>query len=298
MNITNIRSFHTIVNCNSISKAAKQLHMSQPGLSMQLQCFENEVGSKLCIRSNRGIELTSAGKLVFEFAETMLSLEDNLQKNLDKLKNQKDTLSVSCCKNLGEQIFPCSIYTFKEIHFNVDVSMSVSNSQDIIKQLVNHEINIGIVLKNDNIPDNVSVIDMLKDELVLVSGEKCELDSISVNELKSLPFILREPGSATLDTLEKYLKNANLSTEELNVLVSLSSQESIKSTLISRNCYSFLPKLSLNHELINKTLKIIKIPNFKMPINYCIVIRKNYTPNAYEQNFINFLTSKKKCFCY
>ena len=87
MNLSYLRSFYTTVKFNSISKAAKELHLTQPGLSMQLQALENEIGVQLLNRSNKGVQLTPEGSLVYEFSETMLSLEDNLQKKLLKLKN-------------------------------------------------------------------------------------------------------------------------------------------------------------------------------------------------------------------
>ena len=79
MNITYLRSFYTTVKFNSISKAAKDMHLTQPGLSMQLQSLENEIGTKLLNRSNKGVELTEEGKVVYEYAGTMISLADNLE---------------------------------------------------------------------------------------------------------------------------------------------------------------------------------------------------------------------------
>lgn len=298
MNLTNIRSFYTIVINNSISKAARELHLSQPGLSMQLQCLENELGFKLLNRSNRGVELTKEGKLVFEFAQSMLSLQDSLQRNLDELKKEKDTLSLSCCKNIGEQILPCSIYTFKEIHINVDVSMDISNSKDIVKKLLNHETNIGIIQEMDDVPDSIELIPFMSDELVLISGKDSKYSSISTNELTSIPLILREENSSTVATINKFLNTINLSISNLNVLLSLNSPESIKSSIISGRGYSWLPKLTLTHELRSKTIKIIDTPGLEMPFKYYIAIRKNYTLSSCEENFISFLTSNRRCFCY
>ncbi len=80
MNLDYLRSFYITVKCNSISKAAKHLHLTQPGLSMQIQNLEDEVGAMLLIRSNKGVELTEEGRIVFEHAATMLSLESNIKK--------------------------------------------------------------------------------------------------------------------------------------------------------------------------------------------------------------------------
>lgn len=88
MNLDYLKSFYVTVKCNSISKAAKQLHLTQPGLSMQVQNLEDEVGAKLLIRSNKGVELTEEGKIVFEHATTMLSIQkyQKIHKGFGKIK--------------------------------------------------------------------------------------------------------------------------------------------------------------------------------------------------------------------
>jgi transcriptional regulator, LysR family len=80
MNLDYLKAFYTTVNCNSISKASKLLHITQPALSMQIQHLENEFNATLLIRSNKGVELTEEGKIVFEHAKSMLSLEKNILK--------------------------------------------------------------------------------------------------------------------------------------------------------------------------------------------------------------------------
>ena len=62
MNLQYLKAFYVAVQLNSISKAAKHLHLTQPGLSMQIQSLEKDLGVTLFIRSNKGVELTEAGK--------------------------------------------------------------------------------------------------------------------------------------------------------------------------------------------------------------------------------------------
>ena len=298
MNLSYMKSFYETVRCNSISKAAISLHLTQPGLSLQLQNFENEIGEKLLIRSNKGVSLTEEGKIVFEFAESMLSLQNNLDKRLKNLKESKSKLFISACSSLGEQILPCSIYTFKEIYSNIYISMAVDNSENILKKLLNHDINIGIMHELDNNPDNIVTQNILSDKLVLVGSADSEVNNLTIDEIVKLPLILREEGSGTLSILKKSLNEHNLALENLNVLLSLNSPEAIKSSVISGRGFAFMPELSITHELRRGTLKKINIKNFNTKFNYNIVMRKNYTLTETEKKFLAFLTSKKRCFCY
>lgn len=298
MNLTYLRSFYTTVKCNSISKAAKQLHLTQPGVSMQIQKLENDINFKLLNRSNTGVSLTSAGEIIFEFAESMLSIEDNLQKKLDELKNINSKLIISCCKSLGEHVMPCSIYTFKEIHYKTDISMEIDNTSDILKKLTNHETNIGIIQGKPSDCKNLELIPLMTDNLILVGGRNTSFKSVNVEELYKLPLITREDGSANKLLVESSLKKNKINIDNLNFVLSLNSPQSIKSSVSFGQGYSFLPAISLNHELRSGELKKIDINDLKLPFQYYIALRKNYKLDYYEQKFVDFLTSKKRCFCY
>ena len=298
MNLSHIKSFYETVKCNSISKAAKELHLTQPGLSMQLQTFENEIGEKLLNRSNKGVSLTEEGKIVFEFVESMIALQNNLDKKLKNLKDNKSKLYVSTCNSLGEQIIPCSIYTFKEIHPNINISMDIDNSKNILKKLLNHDTNIAIIHEFDNTPDNVVINKIMSDKLILVGSTDSEINSLTLDELVNIPIILREEGSGTLSILKRSLANNNILLDNLNVLLSLNSSEAIKSSVISGRGFAFMPELSITHELKRGTLKKINIKDFNTSFNYNIVMRKNYDLSDTENKFLSFITSNKRCFCY
>lgn len=298
MNLIYLRSFYTAVKCNSISKAAKQLHLTQPGVSMQIQKLENEMNFKLLNRSNSGVSLTKAGALTFEFAESMLSLQDNLEKQLDELNNVKSKLNVSCCKSLGEHVMPCSIYTFKEIHCSIDVAMEIDNTSEVLKKLANHETNIGIIQGKPDHEHDFEIIPLMSDKLILVGGKDTNIKSVNIEELHKLPLILREDGSANRCISEGVLKSNDIDCDQLNVVLSLNSPQSIKSSITFGQGYAFLPEISIIHELRSGTLKKINIENITLPFEYYIVIRKNYNLSPVEKKFVDFLSSKKRCFCY
>lgn len=298
MNLTYLRSFYTTVKCNSISKASKKLHLTQPGVSMQIQKLENDINFKLLNRSNTGVSLTSAGEILFEFAESMLSIEDNLQKKLDELKNINSKLIISCCKSLGEHVMPCSIYTFKEIHYKTDISMEIDNTSNILKKLTNHETNIGIIQGKPKEHKNLELIPLMSDNLVLVGGKNTLFKSIDIKTLSTLPLITREEGSWNKLLIEESLKENKLDINKLNFVLSLNSPQSIKSSVSFGQGYSFLPEISLTHELRSGELKKINIKDLNLSFKYYIALRKNYKLDYYEEKFVDFLTSKKRCFCY
>lgn len=296
MNLEYLHSFYVTVKFNSISKAADKLHLTQPGLSIQLKNLEKDLGVTLLNRSNKGVEMTEEGKVIFDYAHTLLDMKGNIERDLKSLHEDVPTLIIGSCKSVGEYALPCSIYTFKKFYKEIDIHMQIDNSQEVIKKLCDHTINIGVV-QYDPKKDNISTKTIISDELVLVGSGYNNTDKISLEELKSLPLILREDGSGTRDLILSSLKEKNINLRDLNVIYNLNSPEAIKSSISSNKGFSFLPKLIIKKELKEHYLKKIEVDGFKIDFNYYIVCRKNYILTSYEQTFVDFIISNKRGFC-
>ncbi|GAA0732025.1 LysR family transcriptional regulator [Clostridium oceanicum] len=296
MNLEYLQAFYTTVKFNSISKAAKHLHVTQPGLSMQLRNLEKDLKVKLLTRSNKGVELTEEGSVVFDYASTMLSIQGNIQRDLKNLKDNSPKLIIGSCKSVGEYALPCSVYTFKKTYTELDIQLEVNNSSEIIKKLRDHTINIGIIQYFDRL-DDLELNTIVTDELVLVGNSKVLKNTITLDEFKKLPLILREKNSGTRHLIEDFLKNKDLDINDLNIIYDLNSPQAIKSSIISGKGYSLLPKLTIVQELKEKTLKTVSVENFSTFFNYYITYRKNYDLTEYEKMFIDFIISSKRGFC-
>lgn len=297
MNIDFLRSFYFTVKHNNISKAAKHLHITQPALSMQLQNLENTFKVKLLIRGNKGVELTDEGKVVFQYASNLLSIEDNIKKDLECLKKNKEVLYINACKNIGEYTLPCAIYTFKEINPRIDINLSIDNSNNILKKLIENDINLGIVLgKISN--DDLVFEHVLSDKFILVTNPNQKISKISINEIYNIPLIFREKDCAASILMEKLLDKHSIKVDNLNITLRMNSPQSIKSSILSGMGFAFLPEIIARHSIRSSQLKEVQIPNFNTSFEYYVVYRKDYTLTNSERKFINFIKSDKRCFCY
>lgn len=296
MNLEYLQSFYVTVKSNSISKAAQNLHLTQPGLSMQLKNLEKGLGVTLLNRSNKGVEMTKEGKVVFDYAHTILDIKGNIERDLKSLHEDIPTLIIGSCKSVGEYALPCSIYTFKKFHKEIDIHMQIDNSYEVIKKLCDHTINIGIVqIHPEN--DNITTKAIISDELVLIGSQSHDENLVSLEELRNLPLILREDGSGTRDLVLKSLHEKNINLKDLNVIYNLNSPEAIKSSVSSDKGFSFLPKLIIRKDLKENYLKKMDMHELKIDFNYYIIYRKNYKLTSYEQTFVDFIISNKRGFC-
>ncbi|OPJ57266.1 LysR family transcriptional regulator [Alkalithermobacter paradoxus] len=295
MNLQYLRSFFVTVKLNSISKAAKVLHLTQPGLSMQIQSLEKDLGISLLNRSNRGVELTEGGKIVFDYANTILSLQENIDRDLENLKVNRKNLLIGSCKAIGEYALPCSIYVFKQDHKDVEINMEISNTSEVIENLINRNINIGII-HGDIKEKNIQTVKITQDRLLLVTSLPLMKDTITLDELVKLPLIFREQGSGVRDTIIKGLSDS-LSIDNLNIIYELNSMEAIKSSVIAGKGISFIPELSIKRELKDGTLKKIDIENIDLTCEFYVAYRKDYSLSPFENEFIKFIKSSKRGFC-
>ncbi|MCY6369267.1 LysR family transcriptional regulator [Clostridium ganghwense] len=296
MNLEYLESFYITVKCNSISKAAKSLHLTQPGLSMQLRNLEKELGASLLKRSNKGVELTEEGKVVFDYADTLLSIQGNIQRDLKNLQQERPQLMIGSCKSVGEYALPCSIYTFKQLHEEVDIHMKVNSSAEVIENLLNHTINIGIIQHDPKVDDIVTQT-IVSDELLLVGNCFDAPKQISMEELKEIPLILRERNSGTRYLVEKAFQEKGIELEDLNVIYDLNSPEAIKSSIVAGKGFSFLPKLIIQQELKKHSIEPVTIDDLTIPFEYYVASRKKYKFTDYEQMFVDFIISSKRGFC-
>lgn len=296
MNLEYLQSFYMTVKYNSISKAAQILHLTQPGLSGQLKSLENELGVSLLNRSNKGVELTEEGKVVFNYADTLLSIQGNIKRDLINLHQDRPKLMIGACKSVGEYALPCSIFTFKHLHEEVDINMEAINSTEVIQKLQEHTINIGIVQHDPNI-DDIITEPIISDELLLVGNSDSSPKRISIEELKQIPLILRENNSGTRYVIEKSLKEKGVHIEDLNVIYSLNSPEAIKSSILAGKGFSFLPKVVIAQELKKQSIQTVQVEDLKISFHYYVASRKKYTFTEYEQMFVDFIISNKRGFC-
>ncbi len=296
MNLQYLKAFYITVKLNSISKAAKELHLTQPGLSMQIQSLEKDLGVTLLTRSNRGVELTEAGDVVFDYAGTILSMQDNVERDLQNLKSNKKDLIIGSCKAVGEYALPCSIYVFKHDNLNIDINYTISNSDDVMKNLVDRTINIGIVHGSMN-KRNIKLEKITSDRLLLVTSLPIMKNKVTLNELKSLPLIFREEGSGTRDTILQHLLTKDIKQKDLNILYELNSMEAIKSSVISGKCISFIPELTIKRELKDGILREIEIEDLNIQSDFYIAYREDHQFTAFEGRFIDFIKSSKRGFC-
>ncbi len=277
----------------SFSKAAQTLFMSQPAISNHIKLLEVEYKNALFNRKGNTISLTPTGEILYRHLQDALKIQRQMLFELSTLQhaeNAQGKLKIGASTTVALYIIPKILSSFHQRHPNLEIQLVNRNSENIIKALLEDEIDIGIV-EVDQKTTTISYQDFMSDEVVAVCAAGSEIAKekmINLNDITKYPVALREPGSGTLLALTQALKKHGISIEDLNVKVRLGGTEALKNFLLADNSIGFLPKKSIVKELAHGELVILDIKELEVKRNFCFVQRQGSEEFGLTKQFLKF----------
>lgn len=298
MNTDWLQAFTETVRCESITKAAQNLHLTQPALSQQLRNLERELGREILIRSNRGVELTEAGKVLYSYAQSFITLKENLRHDLAVLESQPDEeLSIGTCVPVGQYALPCALYLFKQKYPQVGVRVQNMITEEVVERLRDHSIAVGFVQGRVDAPDLASHV-MIATELVIIAASAWTRIPSTANELISSPLILTSHSCDIRRLLIRGLEQNGIPGTDLHPMLEMDGLEAVKSAVLSGHGLGVVPYFAVKKELFTGALRRIEIPGLKFECSYSVTWRRSEPPSAALAFFVNFLKEKgNEVFC-
>ena len=210
-NLSSYRIFYTVANTGNISKAAKELYISQPAISKSIQKLEESVGCKLFSRSSRGVVLTDEGKLLYEHVseafETLTMGEEKLKRSIELgVGHLKIGVSSTLCKYL---LLP---YLKEFIRQNPHISISIScqSTNDTLKLLEDNKIDIGLIGKPENLKNiHFDFLEEIEDIFVAAKDYLRNLKVRGIQKdhiLQSSTLMLLDKNNMTRQYIDDYLQ--------------------------------------------------------------------------------------------
>lgn len=210
-NLSSYRIFYTVANTGNISKAAKELYISQPAISKSIQRLEESVGCKLFSRSSRGVVLTDEGKLLYEHVseafETLTMGEEKLKRSIELgVGHLKIGVSSTLCKYL---LLP---YLKEFIRQNPHISISIScqSTNDTLKLLEDNKIDIGLIGKPENLKNiHFDFLEEIEDIFVAAKDYLRNLKARGIQKdhiLQSSTLMLLDKNNMTRQYIDDYLQ--------------------------------------------------------------------------------------------
>ncbi len=271
-----MRVFVTAARTLSFSKCAAALNITQPAVSRHIGELEARYGMPLFTRGTSGVALTKAGGLLLSHAESLLSAYQKMDYDMELLsQTSQGRLSIGASTTIAMYLLPPVLASFMELSGGVEVSMLSGNSENVEQWLRDGTVDIGFV-ENASRRPWLHYEPLMADELVLVAGTQGRYgsqESVTPEELRGLPLVLREKGSGTREIIERALNRRGIRVEDLNVVIELSSTEAIKSFVRSSDTLAIVSVIALHRELADGSLSIVDIDGVDMPREFATVVR-------------------------
>lgn len=289
-----LKVFCTVAETKSFSKASEIIHLTQPAVSLQIQALEELYETKLFDRSSSSVTLTKAGKVLYKYAKNILSLYADAEKQIGELTGLvKGSISIGASTTIGNNLLPNIIADFKKTRPKIKVHMLVGNTKRITEFLNSGNIDFGLV-EGDVSKQKIKSEPLIKDELVVIVPSFhpwAKRKDISILEIMKEPFIFREEGSGTRQTIEKYLSSHGITVQNMMISTVLGSTVAIKEAVESGLGVSIVSRWSVRKERKYGTLKHLSIKEEKIMRDFSLIFSKNSVPTHAVDEFISYLRS-------
>lgn len=236
MDFKQLEAFAYVVKHKSFSKAAEKLYLTQPTVSAHVSSLERELEVQLIVRTPKEVYPTETGKVLYDYALSMLSLRENAIARCRRMKEEiKGTIFIAASTITYQYVLPKAMSLFLKEHPQVNFEIKSCDSQAVASSIVLGEAEIGLAgAKMDE--TNCTYIDFMDDRLVVITPVEAPYASIdpkqfSAAALKQYPFIAREPGSGTRRETEAFLRAKGIDPTSLSVVAQMQEPDAIKNAV-------------------------------------------------------------------
>lgn len=288
-----LQVFVTVVEMGNFSRAAEELHMTQPAVSQYIQSFERTMGIKLLERTNKFVRLNKAGEIVYHHAKEILGLYTKMHYLIDDLTNNTSgPLSIGSSYTFGEYVLPHIIAKMHKEYPLIIPTITIGNTNEIANLVLGNQLDVGIV--EGEFKDKHLVIEpFAKDSMYLVASPKHRLaqknSKISISELEEETWIVREKGSGTREVTEKMFRLCEMNPKNT---LEFGSTQLIKESIEAGIGISLLSYWAIRKECSMGTLSIINLKQLPIIRTFSIVLRSPFQTKSLNV-FLELLRESK-----
>ena len=290
--LNQLRVFSKVVQTLSITKAADELHLTQPAVSIQLKNFQDQFDIPLIEVINKRIYVTDFGKEIAGAAEKILTEVHAISFKMHAHKGQitgKLKLSVV---STGKYIAPYFIADFIKQHQGVELLMDVTNKAQVVQSLERNEVDFSLV---SVLPETLSTdhVELMQNKLFVIGNKDVAFDSTEYDRdiFERIPLIYREQGSGTRHVMERFIKSNSLPVQKK---MELTSNEAVKQAVIAGLGYSIMPLIGIKNELQIGQLQIIPVKGFPIKSNWYLIWLKDKKMSPVAGAYLNYLRQEKQ----
>lgn len=285
--------FRTVAEQCSFRKAAEELYLTQPAVSLQIKALEEYLGVQLFDRTGSRIALTEAGKALLAYSRQVNSLLLEAEHRIAALSGEHaGHLALGGSTTIAQYVLPRLLSEFRREHPRVKPTLISGNTEQIVSAVVQQHIALGLI-EGPAHSREVKTEPFLADELVLIvpsAHEWADRTSISSEEIAATPLIMRERGSGTRRVVELALERHHIKRASLQIAMELDSTEAIKSAVEAGLGSGFVSRWAIAKDLrVGRSFSIVEIEGLRLRRDFLIAYASGPGLQGLAEEFRRFL---------
>lgn len=258
MNLKHLETFVKIIDLKSFTKASEEMYLTQPTVSKQIVDLERFFKIRLIDRTKRSVELTKAGEILYRYARELLAIEKEAIEAVTAHRGLKSgVLRIGASSIPGVYVLPQVLKLYREQFEGVELSLAISDTAQTVGGVLDSTLDVGFVGAKDD-AGKVVYKSFLNDLIVLIAPKEFP-ETLSIEDLKSRPFVVREPGSGTRRCFEAVLKKKGLVPGSLKIVAELGDVEAVKEAVKTGMGCSYMSNRAIKEEVATGQLRVLHV---------------------------------------
>lgn len=289
LSLRQIRIFEAVAQHQSYTRAAEKLHMTQPAVSMQIKQLEEDSGLALFERQGKRMCLTQTGHDLLHHASQVLQAYNDLLVAMEERKGVKGGHLIVSVATTANYFVTQLLAEFSRLHEGINVTLDVTNRHMLLDQLENHEPDM-VIMGEPPKGYNLQSERLMENPLVMIAAPDHpfarQQATLTLDEVLSERFIIREKGSGTRSAIERHIQNFN---KTCGSTLEMRSNETIKHAVEAGLGLGIVSLHTIQPELESGRLTTINVEHFPIRRYWHIVMRKGKRLSPIAQEFKRFV---------
>lgn len=275
-----LRVFRGVAEHLNFHRAAEQLFLTQPAVTLQIKALETDLGVRLFDRKGGRVSLTRQGSILLSYANKLAALVSEAERELG-CKDGKVTgeLSLGVSTTIAQYALSRLLRAFLDEYPLIDLMLHSGNTSEIVRLLLDGKVSVGLI-EGPARDRGVRSEPFMEDELVPIAPLDTLSDALSRSEFMKEKLLMREQGSGSRQVVETALMKAGYPLKAFKKLVILDSTEAIKSAVEVCHGIGFVSRWAIAKELELGTLKVVKVEGIRVTRHFSVITRTGPEPRG------------------
>jgi DNA-binding transcriptional LysR family regulator len=298
MEFKQLEAFVAVVDYGSFSEAARKLYLTQPTISAHVRSLEEELHTRLILRTTKKTTITTRGYQLYDSAVRMLEIRNNLLENFTGV--QKHMIDLAASTIPSSYLLPEILAAFGKTHLDIYFHSIQADSAESINRVLDGTADLALVGQNTR-DETCVFLPFCQDELVIatpITNHYLGLQnkSVTFEDFIKDPIIIREKGSGTKKEMDLFLEQIGVTPSDLNVIARMNDLEGIKKSIVNGLGISILSARSAIDLQKTKQILLFPLEESAHKRTFYIVYSKNRILKPHVRQFIQFVQNFYRTF--